>query len=320
MPRRVRSTSFAGDVARVRALEGIVIVGRDPGRTEVAQGKPFVGDSGILLNQELGFNGIDKIIRLRNERCSLSHRGEQEAFSRSRSGVSRSVDSRDQAEEAKEGPRARGTAAESVTGEKKTIADLRAFEFPILGRRCVGAGDIPSGVDTPEPEPIPEPQGEPQPQEPQDTVPATPPSSPRGHPRAQHHLSHSCRGKAMPGAGAAGGSPARWRRTVRSVRNRPHPRRPGRTTRFLSTLPLNTTPAVPFAPCRPTNARRRSWTDATATRGIPPSRGATAAGARCVSRARHRCVDRRMEPSVWPRSSGRTPPTPSRRRFTAPIG
>lgn len=38
--------------------EGIVIVGRDPGRTEVAQGKPFVGDSGILLNEELGFNGI----------------------------------------------------------------------------------------------------------------------------------------------------------------------------------------------------------------------------------------------------------------------
>ena len=40
--------------------EGIVIVGRDPGRTEVAQGKPFVGDSGMLLNEELGFNGIDR--------------------------------------------------------------------------------------------------------------------------------------------------------------------------------------------------------------------------------------------------------------------
>ena len=39
---------------------GIVIVGRDPGRIEVLEGKPFVGQAGCLLTRELGYIGINR--------------------------------------------------------------------------------------------------------------------------------------------------------------------------------------------------------------------------------------------------------------------
>lgn len=105
--------------------EGIVIVGRDPGRTEVMQGKPFVGKSGVLLNEELKLSGIDRSsVYVTN--AVLCH---TEGNKKPSVGAVRACHDRLIWEIKQREPRkvlALGeTAAESVTGERKTIADFR---------------------------------------------------------------------------------------------------------------------------------------------------------------------------------------------------
>jgi uracil-DNA glycosylase family 4 len=105
--------------------EGIVIVGRDPGRTEVAQGKPFVGDSGILLNEELAFNGIDRASVYVTNAVLCHTEGNKKPSPRAvhacHDRLIREIRQREPRKVLALGE----TAAESVTGERKTIAHLR---------------------------------------------------------------------------------------------------------------------------------------------------------------------------------------------------
>jgi uracil-DNA glycosylase family 4 len=105
--------------------EGIVIVGRDPGRTEVAQGKPFVGKSGVLLNEELRFNGIDRSSVYVTNAVLCHTEGNKKPSVR----AVRACHDRLIWEIKQSRPRkvlALGeTATGAVTGETRTIADLR---------------------------------------------------------------------------------------------------------------------------------------------------------------------------------------------------